>query len=1150
MYKKHIFFFSILCIVILFVPHDIVRGETRYESKIFTQNTVLRQVNGPYYFEGVSSIPKGVSLTIEKGSQVFIEGSITVRGRLVFQGEEGFPITIKNPLFYSEGISSHPSIQKAITVIGGELSMSHTSIRETGGLVDAYSSSTVLMNDVQIKDVGAVDGPSTITVFNGSVLSIKDSMFENVSSGVGLEIFNQSSISVMNSSLSGVGYQTSILIYDGNNPQNSPSTQSTLFMSDSLIKGKSEAVTVSGVESVHTQKAIEIFNKTYGKVELTTFEGLTGSAISTFSNAYLEISNSAFTKNKVGIESYVSNIHISESEIFGNTEHGAIIYGGEVIATGNWWGSETGPYNIQINPTGNGDSYVGTAGVSPWKQLKPKKKVTCCSNILFIPGIQGSRIYKKNTFTENQLWEPNSNSDISKLYLTNDGYSMDKSLYFRDIIDRTNIALGGNDDIEIYKSFLKSLDGLNVNYSINDWQFAAYDWRMSPNTIVTEGTRYGFNGQYKKMESQIDQMALSSKTGKVTLIAHSYGGLVSKRFLTYLAQRNKIGLIDKVIFVAVPENGSPSALFALLHGDNQDIGGGFIVNKNTMRKFAQNMPSVYSLLPKIDSNLIYGVQATNTISVGVPDINSVIDMYKFLFKEMARPSTIDTIETNVPLVANKKIKQNIDIELGSSFVKPQSDSLYKNIEFYNILGVGVDTLKSIRYVKKPCQSIYTHPWLMSPNCGLDHTPIYSAVGDGTVLAEDVFSIQEQQINPLLNQGGRWGEKYIFNLGEYNRKNNKNYTHANIISTPPIISTLMQIMLNNIGQYSIPAYMTKHGGGRMGGDVSLGEGGENTSITIDNSILSDVYGDSKYRISASDILLMSAKDKYENKVGIYFPLINPEEGTNTKVSVSDIQPIKNSLPNSNFSHVGESYYINSETLPSSVYLKPNQGLIDTVQSAGFILDEIKINFKIEQILPPSGLLDSDGSINQNAQSGSIVLASFENIPITAYSSVEVRIDNSSSTAGLPTVEMRVTNEYAGVYSNTVIYEVNQQYSTSTNVGSPTNSTNQVSYIQDNEPVDILYLISLIRIEIQKSGIRANFKQRYLLKLNAIEKNYKISTESKIRLAKLYSRDTTISLGSIIKDLNRRKSLYYKGGMTRSEAAFLYTQFAQLSRAFGY
>ena len=53
-------------------------------------------------------------------------------------------------------------------------------------------------------------------------------------------------------------------------------------------------------------------------------------------------------------------------------------------------------------------------------------------------------------------------------------------------------------------------------------------------------------GQYKKMEDQVTSMALISKTKKVTLLAHSYGGLVIKRFLTYMLQKGKINLIDKV----------------------------------------------------------------------------------------------------------------------------------------------------------------------------------------------------------------------------------------------------------------------------------------------------------------------------------------------------------------------------------------------------------------------------------------------------------------------------------------------------------------------------------------------------------------------------------------------------------------------------
>lgn len=1213
--------FSFLFLVII-IPTHITFAEVRYENKVFNQNLTLKRADQPFYFSGYNTIPKGVSVYIEKGTQIFIDGNVTVKGKLVLQGEESSPITIRPTTANSSNTTNttqfSQSLLKPFTVLGGELAISHTNIRDVAGLIDAYSSSTVLLDNIYVENVGASNGSSVITIFNNSILNISNSVFKNVISGTGLEIFNQSSVLVTNTSFSGVGAQTSILVYDGRSTsQNTPKVQSTLSIKESIFTNETDVVGVSGIERVKTRKAIEIFNGAYGQIELTNFEGFTETGISAFSNARLKVSESIFTKNKFGINSYDSYIQISESEIFGNIERGAVVYGGTIDASNNWWGNETGPRSVSLNPTGRGDVYEGTGVVSPWKQSKPKKKIKCCSSVLFVPGMQASRMYKKGVLGENQLWEPNTVSDISKMYLTKDGYSIDKTLYFRDIIERTNVLYGGNDDIEIYRSFIKALDGLNFNFSIQDWQFSAYDWRMSPNTIVTEGTRYGFNGQYKKMEDQVVQMAQISKTNKVTLIAHSYGGIVSKRFLAYLAQRGKIGLIDKVIFVAVPENGSPSALFALLHGDNQDLGNGFIVNKSTMRKFAQNMPSLYSILPKIDSDLIYGMQATNTISIAVPSITSVQDMYGFLFKEIPRPSTDDWLEVNVPLIANKKIKQNIDTESGSNFIKLQTDPSYKNIEFYSILGVGLDTPKSITYSRKPCQGLYVHPFLMSPNCGLNHEQIYSELGDGTVLADDVLL---NIVKTPTSASYRWGEKFIFNIAEYNRKNNKNYGHSNIISSSPVISILLQILLNNIDSYSVPAYITRYGGIRGGESVTSSDSASNSTSnnTLNNtlndennvqtgSIPTGVYKNKKYKISASDIVLMSAKDQLGNVVGVNFPALvvyaknkagNNSQGTptvspsallSTSISSSDIIPTKNTFPNSTFSHVGDSYYISTEALPTQVVLKPDQAVFSTVtgavdSSSPPSVDDIgtitaNLNFKIEEILPPN---DLNPNSLVNLQSSSILIASFENIPVTEYSNIEVMIPEGLSTGGTNNlndpsnsnnpnnsggskIEMKVTEKYEGVHSNTTVYTA--MYPPQSSSGQLSNqSSNQQSGYPSDQPtnqivfgqtvsaqgggsIDIAYLIGFIRAEIQKSGLRKNFKNRYVLKLNTVEKNYKSMNEKKKSLSKVYARDITASLAAIIKDQNRVKALYYRGGMTRPEAAFLHSQFSKLSKAFG-
>ena len=585
------------------------------------------------------------------------------------------------------------------------------------------------------------------------------------------------------------------------------------------------------------------------------------------------------------------------------------------------------------------------------------------------------------------------------------------------------------------------------------------------------------------------------------------------------------------------------------------------------------MPSVYALLPKINSlagtsfnsPIIFGMQATNTIALSLPTISTVESMYSFLFNEIARPSTIDTLEINVPLVANKKIKQKIDIESTSHFIKSQTEQGYEGIEFYNILGVGLNTPQSISYIKKPCISPHTHPSLMSSNCGLDHVPNFSELGDGVVLADDVLG--EGVTN--ATQGGRWGEKYVFNMGEYNRMSVKNYSHANIASSPPVISTFMQIIMNTIGEYALPTYITKHGGERMGGS-GITNGGSNSAggLGTSNQMLNINVSRKKYQISTSDSVLISGKNTLGQVVGLPFSFLQTNTLSNAPAnSKSQILPIVNTSPNSDTSHFGNSYYIHTETLPSTLNIVPDRTVFSyagtslqnqnqsTYQSQNQVPSQSEFSLVIKEITPR--VQNSTETPSQNStQTETKIIASFENIPITEYSTVEVKIDSASITQ----VQMIVTDTYDDVYTNTAIYTVTSLSSGSPNavLASPVGSSNannvndgnsQSPQIGQGGSIDIVYLVGLIRTEIQKSGVRANFKQRYILKLNTIEKNYKSLVEAKKSIAKRNSKETTVSLAAILKDLQRSRSLYYRGGMRKSEAAFLYSQFLRLSRAFG-
>ena len=61
--------------------------------------------------------------------------------------------------------------------------------------------------------------------------------------------------------------------------------------------------------------------------------------------------------------------------------------------------------------------------------------------------------------------------------------------------------------------------------------------------------------------------------------------------------KNLSNLVDKIVFVAVPQTGTPDAIGALLHGFGTSIPIPTFFSANEGREFAENMPMTYNLLP-------------------------------------------------------------------------------------------------------------------------------------------------------------------------------------------------------------------------------------------------------------------------------------------------------------------------------------------------------------------------------------------------------------------------------------------------------------------------------------------------------------------------------------------------------------------------
>jgi hypothetical protein len=338
------------------------------------------------------------------------------------------------------------------------------------------------------------------------------------------------------------------------------------------------------------------------------------------------------------------------------------------------------------------------------------------------------------------------------------------------------------------------------------------------------------------------------------------------------------------------------------------------------------------------------------------------------------------------------------------------------------------------------------------------------------------------------------------------------------------------------------------------------GGIAPDSASNQNILQSLGQYKRYQISASDVVLISGKDAIGKFVGMNFSLIN-QFGSISKTQSAQIIPTKNTSPNSDISHVGSSYSMHTESLPVNLNLQPDPA----IQSSSF-------NLAIREMVS-SSLTSSVGSQNEIGSTTVSTIASFQNIPITEYSNITV---HTSNTATSTIFEMSVVDMYDDVFTSTSTYIVDTSVSPNAvlssqgsqgsllptdlqnGTGGATGGGTNSSGIGNNSgnansavggSIDIGYLISLIKVEIQNSGVRANFKQRYILKLNAIEKNYKSLIESKKRVARITARDTTASLALIVKDLSRSRALNYTGGMKKAEASFLYMQFTRISRAFG-
>lgn len=499
----------------------------------------------------------------------------------------------------------------------------------------------------------------------------------------------------------------------------------------------------------------------------------------------------------------------------------------DLDATGNWWGDASGPRHAESNPLGAGPTISDHVSYDPWLTADPFAPASvcaggeCASNVLFLPGIEGSRLYEGTgcgKSAEEKLWDPidgsgvgallgilrgTGDAKVADLELDANGDSACTDVYAKegDILD----TVGGT---AIYGSLMREMDELQSEGTIADWEPVAYDWRLSLDALLANGAERGGNIYYEEatstpyIEQTLRALAKSSKTGRVTIIAHSNGGLVAKALLDRLGGTEAAQLVDKVIMVAVPQAGAPSDIGSMLVGYNAGIyklkGLLSIVSNAAARAFTQNAPMAYHLLPseKYLASIIeepahpvvhFSGDAFSAEKAAYG--NSIVTLPALddflLAKNGEREKPAQNDLTRAEVLSPSLIEYANDVHATLDAWAPPD-----GIEVDQIAGWGVDTVAGIDFYTQPGTDAVT---ALSPLRA--YRPIMIEDGDGTVPVPSALLMPESERV----------KRYWVDLYSYYKDTKIKRAHADVFE----ISSLQDFIRDRIegNAAALPAYFS-------------------------------------------------------------------------------------------------------------------------------------------------------------------------------------------------------------------------------------------------------------------------------------------------------------------------------------------------------
>jgi hypothetical protein len=790
--------------VFLILP-NFASADTIISSNI-TTNTIWSKDASPYLINGNIEVEVDTTLTIDPGVVVKfgqdVNGSdyyMWVRGNLVANGlpEDKINFTTANN-----------------DLIGGWLILIQTP--------NNVSISNATFNhfyylgfdgpaNVSLSNIDVSNASGGVSFSNVGSATIENSHFSNLRYG-GI-MSDSGNLSIHNSIIENLQYATAV------------QSNGNLEVIDSKIKGVSDGTALSANRgNVNIQNSI--FENGTGGSGLSFSKAnvtIASSSVSNFEYEGINVSGGSFSGDKITLSdnlgggilledegggpspmfammtviggdpppgSTLVSASISQSRIVNNSTFGLQNDSSIIIdAKNNWWGDPTGPKNVAINPVGLGNEIIGNVGFAPWLENDPWEVQVCCSNVLFIPGFMASDLYVQGSIFENKLWVPDSllKTDIEKLMLDSSGNPITPGIYTKGIISE---ASGFN----IYKSFIQKMNDMVTQRNLTEWEPFPYDWRKDIDKVVNESTivKIGNNFENKKLIDEATALAQRSPTGKITIIGHSNGGLVGKALIKELQNQGKASIIDQFIMIATPQIGTPKAIAGLLHGDQQALLFGLLLDKDMARKLGYNMQSAYNLLPSrsyfslvSDPVIKFNDSINQVFNYSANGFLQSVSGYDGMFNFLTLNNRGTTLgdPTNVPSILRSDLanKANSNVEALTNWQIPS------NIKVFEIAGWGEQTIKGVDYKSKQENTCSTQGglYICQPQSLWDRKLLMTEDGDGTVVIPSATDYNTPN-------------EYYLNLFDLNNVRIFNLKHHNILEASQLLETLSKILTNSLG----------------------------------------------------------------------------------------------------------------------------------------------------------------------------------------------------------------------------------------------------------------------------------------------------------------------------------------------------------------